>query len=248
MHVSPEILLKGIIAWMREEGVAPTRTRLIKFLYLADLQHARYNRGCTFTNWRWYVDSFGPFATEAIHLLDSGVKKGWLKTVVLQRETQLADATLESDAVKANSSAAFVYDLVDYESVDRAKEEMPVGFGMVRNWIKKYGSDTNSLLRFVYGNTEPMDNALEGQILDFTTARPIAVAKPIPSRKLTRQERSKLDDLLSKMRAKYHRILEQNEAMNFAPYDDAYYEGLPREIETPSGTVVLRFPNAKNGG
>jgi hypothetical protein len=180
-------------------------------------------------------------------LLDSGVKEGWLKTVILERETQMACATLESDAVNENTGAAFVYDLTDYESADRAKEEMPVGFGMLRNWIKKYGPDTNSLLRFVYGNTEPMENAVEGSLLDFTTARPIAVAKPIPSRKLTTQERLKLDDLLSRMRAKYRRIQEKNEAMNFAPYDDAYYEGLPREIETPSGTVVLRFPKATNG-
>ena len=86
-----------------------------------------------------------------------------------------------------------------------------------------------------------MENAVEGATLDFTTARPISVAKPIPSRKLTKQERQKLGDLLARMRGKYQAIQDENNAMRWAPYDDAYYAGLPREAETPSGTILLRF-------
>jgi len=88
MREKIEMLLEGIIAWMRTEGVAPTRTRIVKFLYLADLQYARYHDGKTFTGWRWYTDSFGPFATEALRLLDEGVNEGWLRTTVLEREEE----------------------------------------------------------------------------------------------------------------------------------------------------------------
>jgi len=234
MREKIEMLLEGIIAWMRTEGVAPTRTRIVKFLYLADLQHARYHDGKTFTGWRWYTDSFGPFATEALRLLDEGVNEGWLRTTVLERE--------EEAEVDRQSGRTFIYDLPDYATVERAKEDAPIGFGAVRSWIQKYGSDTNALLRFVYGNTEPMENAVEGVTLDFTTARPISVAQPIAGRKLTKQERQKLNDLLTRMRTKYQAIQVANKAMHWGPYDDAYYEGLPRETETPAGTVVLRFP------
>jgi hypothetical protein len=82
--------------------------------------------------------------------------------------------------------------------------------------------------------------------LDFTTARLIAVTKPIPSRKLTRQERKKLDDLLARMRARYENIQLKNRSVTSGPYDDAYYEGLPREAETPGGTVRLSFPKTTN--
>ncbi len=242
MNEKIEILLKAIIAWMRNEGVAPTRTRIVKFLYLADLQHARYHGGRTFTGWRWRTDSFGPFATEALNLLDRGVNEGWLKTTILQREEGQARLEAQAGLADMESGRTFIYDLPDFATVERAKEDAPLGFGAVRNWIKKYGSDTNALLRFVYGNTEPMENAVEGVTLDFTTARPISVAKPIPGRKLTTQERQKLNDLLTRMRAKYQAIQLANKAMHWGPYDDAYYEGLPRETETPAGTIVLRFP------
>jgi len=87
-----------------------------------------------------------------------------------------------------------------------------------------------------------MENAVEGEPLDFSTARPISVAKPIAGRKLTKKEREKLSDLLSRMRSRYETIQRQNNAMRWAPYDEAYYAGPPKEAETPSGTVVLRFP------
>lgn len=234
MNEKIEILLKAVIAWMRGEGVAPTRTRIVKFLYLADLQYARYHGGKTFTGWRWYTDSFGPFATEALRLLDQGVNESWLKTTVLERE--------EEAELDRQSGQTFIYDLPDFEAGERAREQVPLGFGAVRSWIKKYGSDTNALLRFVYGNTEPMENAAEGVTLDFTTARPISVVKPIPGRELTKQERQKMNDLLTRMRTKYQAIRAENNAMHWGPYDDAYYEGLPRETETPTGTIVLRFP------
>jgi hypothetical protein len=105
---------------------------------------------------------------------------------VLEREEE---AEVDEAEVDRQPGRTFIYDLPDYATVERAKEDAPIGFGAVRSWIQKYGSDTNALLRFVYGNTEPMENAVEGVILDFTTARPISVAKPIPGRKLTKQSK-----------------------------------------------------------
>jgi hypothetical protein len=227
--ITPATLVQQLIEWMRTESVGPTRTRLIKFLYLADLQWARYRGGVTFTGWRWYVHTFGPVAAEALQLLDDGVTAGWLRQTILS----------ESDDVE-DERRAVVYDVTEYPS--RSDTMLPAEFGKVREWIRRYGDSTSELLHFVYGETEPMECVVEGDILDFSRAlrpRTMPASATAPMSKKTRRT---MDELMSRIRGSYARSRAAAAAAPDGPRDDEYFAGIPDEdTKPPSQPVRLLF-------
>ena len=227
--ITPATLVQQLIQWMRTESVGPTRTRLVKFLYLADLQWARYRGGVTFTGWRWYVHTFGPIAAEALGLLDDGVAAGWLHQTILG----------ESDDVE-DERRAVVYDVTQYASPSDTM--FPAEFGKVREWIRRYGDFTSQLLRFVYGETEPMDSAVEGDELDFRRAlRPPSMPAP-PVAPISKKTRRKMDELMSRIRDGYARSRAASAIAPDGPRDAEYLAGLPDEnTEAPTQPVRLLF-------
>ena len=225
--IEPKDLLRGVISVMRQERMAPTRTRLVKFLYLADLHHARHHDGATLSRWGWYVGVFGPVAKEALSLLDQGVNEGWLRLW----DSDVADA--DEDAERRT---AIVYDLLG----DRPAG-LPAGFGRLKEWIARYGDTTNSLLRFVYGNTEPMQDAAPGETLDFTTAMHPRSARPIPST-LSGKGRKRMKQLIERISA----AMEQGPGTEAAPggelYDEEFDSGVPKDEGLPmQGSFLLSF-------
>ena len=63
------------ITWLateREEMLSPIR--VVKFLYLADLYHARRNQGKTLTGWKWKFVHYGPFCNEALKAIEAAVQ------------------------------------------------------------------------------------------------------------------------------------------------------------------------------
>jgi hypothetical protein len=227
--IDTKTLTRGLIAWMRREGVAPTRTRLVKFLYLADLQHARYKGGETITGWRWYTGPFGPVAVEALRLLDDGVKAGWLRRWDAGEDDQADD-----------ERRAVGYDLLDADAT--LDGSMPLLLGKVRDWIKRYGDSTPRLLRFVYGNTEPMELARDGDVLDFARARPPGPGPAIDSH-VPKKQAKKLDELMKRLRLEYAANRSSVVAFPDGPHDEEYYAGTPEEDRLPSAEFILRFPN-----
>lgn len=226
--MDPKILVQGLVAWMRREGVAPTRTRLMKFLYLSDLHYARHHDGTTITGWRWYVNSFGPMANEAYEVFDRGVTEGWLSCT-------------PGTAFDAEGGGRTIfYDVADKNAGDRLFE-----VGKVHRWIKEFGDDTGKLLRFVYGNTDPMADAKEGDVLDFSIARPTDQVAPIRGRAPTRKEEKKFEELSKKLQARYKATLAANEAAVNGPRDAAYFEGLPADETSIDGDILLLFERGR---
>jgi hypothetical protein len=131
----PKTLLVGLIVWMRRESIATTRTRLMKFLYLADLHHARHHGGETVTGWRWRVDAYGPLVEEAYRLFERGEAEGWL----------FASCPGERDDERGHK--AVFYEVAPGMDVGDAL----LLVGKVRKWMRELGDDTGKLLRFVYG-------------------------------------------------------------------------------------------------
>jgi len=226
---TPQHLVEQLISWMRAESVTPTRTRLMKYLYLADLQFARYRDGRTFTGWSWYVHHFGPMASEAYVLLDRGVRDRWIR----QNDLGWSDD---------DDRRAVVYDVVDKASP--ATVQLPTEFGKLRVWIKEYGDSQNQLLRFVYGSTEPMEQAREGDCLDFTTARrPLPAPSTAAAHALPPKTRRKLEELMKSIRSEYEAT--RATSVPDGPRDEHYYAGLPTEDEAPvdgNDYVTLHFP------
>jgi hypothetical protein len=229
--IDTKTLTRGLIAWMRREGLAPTRTRLVKFLYLADLQHARYKGGETLTTWRWYTGPFGPVAVEALQLFDQGVREGWLRQWAVG-----GDDEAESDR------RAVGYDLPEQD--ESLHEAMPPLLGKVREWMKRYGDSTPNLLRFVYGDTEPMQNVREGEVLNFSRARPLGPGPAVQSAPLPRKQVKRLDDLVARLRAEYSAARAASAGFADGPRDAAYLEGVPTDDDLPSGEFIITFPRS----
>ena len=53
MRVDPVKLIQFIVCQATEFGASLSPIRVVKFLYLADLYHARENKGETLTGWPW---------------------------------------------------------------------------------------------------------------------------------------------------------------------------------------------------
>lgn len=223
-----KILIRGLVAWMQLEGVTPTKTRVMKFLYLADLHHARYKNGTTLTNWVWHVDKFGPLAVEGMRELDRAVRDGWL--------LQINDSSSQDPD---SGPRAVIYTLPRAER-EAAANALPPVIGRVRHWIKKYGNETGALLRFVYGNTEPMEHASEGDRLDFSLAHPIDTPAPIASLPFKGKDIKRMKDAIRKLCESHDKALEEVEQSDI--YDDVYHREIPRDDSQPHGDVVITFP------
>lgn len=229
--VDPQELLRAIIAAMQQEGATPTRTRLVKFLFLADLIWARYHGGATATGWNWYVDKFGPCATAALQLLDDGVAEGWLTETLYGRN--------EPDET---GPVAKIYRLAQNDN--GVPPQLPPGLGKLRSLVKKYGGDTNRLLHFTYGDTEVMVGMTSGKKIDFSKARPVVQAKSVGSTYTDRQ-RKRFRELMGKLREERIAAEAASTAIE-GPLDEAYFRGLPREDGPTEGEVELVFE--ENGG
>jgi hypothetical protein len=64
IRVDPLKLIQFIVCQATEFGASLSPIRVVKFLYLADLYHARENKGETLTAWPWKFVYFGPYCTE----------------------------------------------------------------------------------------------------------------------------------------------------------------------------------------
>ncbi|WP_437996861.1 hypothetical protein WMF26_38895 [Sorangium sp. So ce185] len=194
----------------------------MKFLYLADLHYARHHAGQTLTRWRWYVHSFGPMANEAYSLFERGTREGWLS------------ANVEPRRDEEDSKTVF------YNTNEVVPSDMMVSVGKVREWIKRFGDDTPRLLRYVYGSTEPMDGAREGEPLDFSRAQPLDAA-PLKGRSPTNEEKRRFAEISARLKARYDSMAAANATVSDGPRDSAFFRDLPVDDERIGGEVVLTF-------
>lgn len=214
-------LLLGILRWCRQEDVSATRTRIMKLLYLADLHYARTHAGRTATGWGWRLDSFGPLATECYLLLETGAREGWLR-----------HSTGAGDDLRDRET--HFYSPADWEG----RVDLPE-FGRVRRWIKEYGDSTPRLLRFVYGETEPMQEAWPGELLDFSVALPPPPV--IEPQKIPHKAMKRLKELKAALVAQHQKSFEP---LSEGPYDEAYYAGVPQEEELEPFSGAVSFPES----
>ena len=205
-----ETLIAGLIQWMRSEGCAPTRTRLMKFIYLVDLHWARRNDGQVVTGWRWYVDRFGPMATEFYRVTEDARTDGWLTW----------DNGSSDDEERSTSQACI------YRSTRTIDDFDLLAVSHVKSIIRLIGDDTARLLRHVYG-TELILDARPGDQLDFSAACKVDV-RPLPSKKIAPKDMKRLRALLATMRAQHESIgreaLNHREAM-----DQVFFDEMPKE-------------------
>ncbi|RJR32585.1 MAG: hypothetical protein C4576_29765 [Desulfobacteraceae bacterium] len=198
------------ITWLakeREESLSPLR--LVKFLYLADLYHARRNRGKTLTGWRWRFVHYGPFCTESLHSIEHAVQSGLIVAVPFES--------------KFDDEPHFLY-RTEQEKEPAIERALPFYVvGPLKGAVMKWAGDTYGLLDHVYFETEPMQNVNPGDVLDFSKAKEPEPFAPVKMRKLSRTQVSEGKALIAKMREG------QKACMISEPeqiYDEIYSEAL----------------------
>lgn len=145
-------LLTAVVAFLGEQGNSVTKTKLLKLLYLFDVEFYRAH-GRTFTGFQWKYFHLGPWTREFDPLLERLVAGGAITENLVERT--------DFDARFLNST----------ESIDLAratgnfKDEM-----ILKAVLQTWGSSsTGEILDYVYFRTEPMEHGVRNELLDFST-------------------------------------------------------------------------------
>jgi hypothetical protein len=127
---------------------------LVKYVYLADMDYAKYNEGQTYTGIEWKFHHFGP----------------WSPTVFNQIEVALTPfgAVKKSFPSKFSDDDCIRWSMpFDEATFGELRKALPMEIRhAVPDYVEKYRDDTTSLLHFVYA-TRPMLHAAPGEVLDF---------------------------------------------------------------------------------
>lgn len=145
-------LVLYIVSRVEELGGYTTTIRLVKFLYLIDLEHQR-RLDCTLTDLEWVYHLYGPYAFEVPEI---GARLGF----DLQREEFVSSRGHQGTLLH-------VAEPQDFPSGLSYGVEVPVN-GLLGVWADV---GTSELLQYVY-RTEPMRRAQQGDRLDFSVMPP----------------------------------------------------------------------------
>lgn len=214
---------------------------LLKYCYLADLIHARYEDGRTFTGANWTFYKFGPWAQDVHARIAPAV-----------RMVQADERVMASDYGDRP-------DWVRWWKTDdrllKAKEDaLPSCIRReLRPLVHRFGKDTPALLDFVY-RTAPMLDAAPGQTLDFALE---VRARPIGKEDITDTASTLSANKQKKLRERLKALREQSSARHAASrprlvkleqprYDEVFDQGVAwlgtlAGPELPEGNLVAEF-------
>lgn len=215
--------LRPLIAYMvgraRGRGITLNRTKLVKLLYLIDIERVRARRDAL-TGLQWVFFHYGPYAFELIDTLEA--MEGSELSVQLWHGSVLyrgAPGAPEGDDWPATTKA----------TVDRI--------------IDRFAPlDLNELLDYVYFRTGPMIDAQRGQPLDMSRAREDPPARrPIPLRAPARPD--DVEERLAQWRARTARrlapvTLDPPGVFLDDPDDDLTGEGVRGRLHVPNPTEL----------
>jgi hypothetical protein len=196
---------------VRERAGSVNKTRLLKLLYLADIEHYR-KFGVTLTGFDWKFYLFGPWAAEYDTLLAELERKD---AIALESWT-----SADRDGARISLRAERELDKVipDTEEFYRIRHQ-------IDSWSDRSLSE---LLDYVYFETEPMSGAVSGERLRFEKIDKEAPklyhrAKSGTHPEKLKRLKAKLQALQAKAEARRQKMLQ-----NFRPpaFDDVYESAL----------------------
>lgn len=209
-----EKLITAVVTWVVGEGSYVTKTKLLKLLYLFDIEYYRVHRQ-TFTAFGWKFFHLGPWAAEFDPTLDELVTRGAL----LQQ--------------RSNNE----FETAFYRSVERIDPREPFSNVtdeyILRGVLKMWGTrSTGEILDYVYFQTAPMEAGIRNAPLDFSVIQP---ERPTA---YTRSSSGKTKAEIQKLRTKFEaehsqRKANQTQPFAFTPpkYDEEYLNAMAK-LET----------------
>ena len=140
-------LIKYIITRVQDEGGYVLRTRLVKLIYLSDVEHFRSTRR-RLTDLKWFRYMYGPYAFE------------------LPQIARSIGFDLQEEATDFSTGRGVRYSVFGAEHLERFFA-LPVQ-AIIDRVIDRWGTeDLDSLLDYVYCYTEPMRDTKLREPLDF---------------------------------------------------------------------------------
>lgn len=191
---------------------------LVKYVYLADLAHARGHEGDIYTGAPWRFHHFGPWAKEVFERISPAVS-------AIHAQERVFASKYRQDNCR--------WSVEGDELLEQLERELPWDvFRAIRNEVSEFGSDTVSLLHHVY-RTPPMLNAAPGEHLRFqvpveTEETSAAVSSDVTgssdvhplSKTAAKKLRQRVKEMLGQRRGQ--RLVEPDPAPRI---DDVYREG-----------------------
>ncbi|MGA7793478.1 MAG: type II toxin-antitoxin system antitoxin SocA domain-containing protein [Candidatus Acidiferrales bacterium] len=216
MPTDPMLLVDLIYKNSKQEDLLlPQITRLVKLMYLTELEYFRLrHERLTDLDWTFYL--FGPYP--------------------MSLRSFLGEPEIESKEWRSGKTSKSIVRGEDIFM--KAKAELDLE-AIIKRVVKTWGdADLNQLLDYVYFETEPMQNAKRGDLLDFSS-----VAADVAKKLQVNLDRAKLSEIKKKVseRAKAYAQLRQASS---PPLDLAENLAIWDEEETrlfPSGPCKIRL-------
>lgn len=228
-------LIKYIVCYATDHDIRLTTVRLVKFLYLADLYHARWFGGETFTKFPWAFVYYGPYCREVMVGIDEAKLEGLI-----------ASQTYESKYENKDYALFTCHD----ESYEDLRRTFPIAMlSELQLRIKKFGDDTAQLLDYVYFETEPMMDVKKGDRLDFSKAMVPRLEPVVETKKMSKENIEQIKAHIKNIGKKFKAAkdnLVRDERDTEKWKDDLYRQALDsfHEPEIPigiEGTAKIRL-------
>jgi len=221
MIIDTKQLVKYVVWLAGQFDTVVTETRLIKYLYLVDLYHARIKKGKTLTGWPWAFVYYGPYCSEAYDTIEQAVKFNLIEEKYYDSKYESKDKfrlfSVEKD--EQDKEPPIVKDLHIYIITQLQKI------------IRQHGDDIARLLDFVYYDTEPMQNAIPKQKLNFSLAQMPVILPTIKMKKISPETLKKGAGLLNNLKKKHIDAVKDSEKRyrkrdKYGLYDNEYKKAL----------------------
>ncbi len=210
-----ERILLYVCQGIQDAGGWVSRTRLLKLLYLVDVEYYRRHRRML-TGWEWVFYKYGPYVFDYPNVL-----------------SRLGIDLTETEGRTNDGRQYFGYQVQAHSDIDDV-----VGFAdrtRIDNTISRWAlEDLNILLDHVYFDTEPMIDAERGEVLDFSTIRPWS-----PQDRRTARSLSVSSEAMCRVRASFaelraRRVRDRMSTTEHLrdyplPVDGSYCEALQRQ-------------------
>jgi hypothetical protein len=215
---------------IEDEEAVPSRTKILKILYLIDVEYFRRHRK-TLTGWQWVFYKYGPYVFDFPATLE---------------KLNLAGLDETEDRTE-DGRKFFRYRVSEDQDIDdlvSAGDQL-----VIDNVIKKWAlEDINLLLNYVYFETEPMKDATRGEPLDFSKIPALAFKRYFdwgelaPSPEMVARMRQKLSELRTRMQEEAD---DTRRKIGNRPFviDETHIEQIKRHdkanTELPEGVKVI---------
>lgn len=212
MNQSLKHLIPAIASYIEEKGAYLSKTKLLKLLYLFDVEYYRIHRE-TFTGFQWKFFHLGPWTGEFDPLLEE------LEKADVLRGEPSQNPEYESKLLRATEHHSFDHLLPNI------KDELILR-SILQTWAERR---TGEILDYVYFQTEPMERGVRSQPLDFT-----AIPREAPER-YSRSSSGLTGGEIARLRKQFRDRLANSKSLSGARvtvtpprYDDEYFDALAK--------------------